>query len=284
LLTAGLGAILLLLAGGAYFLWRVLHRELAVARLQTDFVAAVSHEFRTPLTSLRHVTELLEESDDLPPDRRRTFYQALGRSTERLHRLVESLLDFSRMEGGRKPYDFRPLDAADLVARVVGDFGRDGSARGYAVNFHAEPGDHWIRADSQALTHALWNLLDNAVKYSPDRDAIDVSIHPRGSGVGISVRDSGLGVATHERQHIFQRFVRGERVNRLGIKGTGLGLAMVSHIVKAHGGAIELESEEGAGSTFTIVLPRETAIPRDDAERRGAIAGAEVHGTHSRAH
>ena len=134
LLTAGLGAILLLLAGGAYFLWRVLHRELAVARLQTDFVAAVSHEFRTPLTSLRHVTELLEESDDLPPSGGGRSTEALGRNTERLHRLVESLLDFSRMEGGRKPYDFRPLDAADLVSADRRGLRRDGSRTGYTVN------------------------------------------------------------------------------------------------------------------------------------------------------
>ena len=195
LLMAGLGAMLLLLGGGAYFLWRVLHRELAVARLQTDFVAAVSHEFRTPLTSLRHVAELLEESDDLPAERRLTFYRTLGRNTERLHRLVESLLDFSRMEGGRKPYDFRPLDAADLMSQIVADFARDGSTHGYTVNLHAEAGDHWIRADPQALTHALWNLLDNAVKYSPNHDPIDVSIHSSAGGVGISVRDRGLGVA-----------------------------------------------------------------------------------------
>ena len=103
LLSLGLGAILLLLAGGSYFVWRVMRRELAVARLQTDFVSAVSHQFRTPLTSLRHVTELLEESDEVPPERRQALYQSLGRNTERLRRLVESVLDFSRMESGRRP-------------------------------------------------------------------------------------------------------------------------------------------------------------------------------------
>ena len=101
LLSAGLGAIVLLLGGGSYVLWRVIRRELAVARVQTDFVATVSHEFRTPLASLRHVTELLQEDDDVPPARRKSFYEVLGRNTERLQRLVESLLDFARMEGGR---------------------------------------------------------------------------------------------------------------------------------------------------------------------------------------
>jgi signal transduction histidine kinase len=263
LLLLGLAAILLLLGGGSYVLWRVLQRDLAVARLQTDFVAAVSHEFRTPLTSLRHVTELLEESDDLPPGRRRMFYQALGRSTERLHRLVESLLDFSRMEGGRKPYDLRALDAGALVAQVAADFERDVTGRGCRVTVHAQKVNARIRADAEALTHALWNLLDNAVKYSPDSHAIDVTVEEHASGVAISVCDRGLGIPAHEREAIFQRFVRGEQATRLGIKGTGLGLAMVSHIVEAHGGALAVESEEGAGSTFTIVLPIDSLTPLD---------------------
>ncbi|MDQ3349880.1 MAG: HAMP domain-containing histidine kinase, partial [Acidobacteriota bacterium] len=239
------------------FLWHVLQRELAVARLQTDFVAAVSHEFRTPLTALRHVTELLEESDDLPPERRRSFYQALGRSTERLHRLVETLLDFSRMEGGRKPYDLRMLDAAALVAQVAADFERDVTSRGFAINVRVDRVNTQIRADAEALTHALWNLLDNAVKYSPEGNAVDIAVHGHPSGLAISVLDRGLGIPAHERRDIFQRFVRGEQATRLGIKGTGLGLAMVSHVVQAHRGTLDVQSAEGAGSTFTIVLPAE---------------------------
>jgi len=287
LLSLGLAAILLLLAGGSYFLWRVIQRELAVARLQTEFVSAVSHEFRTPLTSLRHLTELLEEDDDLPRERRRSFYEALGRNTERLHRLVESLLDFARMEGGRKPYDFEPVDAGELAAQVVADFRKEVEPRGFTIDLDVEaPAAFPLRADAASLTNALWNLLDNAVKYSPartgppaaltaaglaqagaagrlrcagdyqeERRAVHVSVHRHPAGVAISVRDDGLGIPRHERKEIFRRFVRGEQAGRLGIQGTGLGLAMVSHIVQAHGGTIELESEEGAGSTFRLVLP-----------------------------
>jgi signal transduction histidine kinase len=112
-----------------------------------------------------------------------------------------------------------------------------------------------VRADAAALTHALWNLLDNAVKYSPNANAVHVSVAPHAAGVAISVRDEGLGIPGPEQKDIFNRFVRGEQAARLGIKGTGLGLAIVSHIVSAHGGTIELESKEGAGSTFRIVLP-----------------------------
>jgi signal transduction histidine kinase len=256
LLSAGLAAILLLLAGGSYFLWRVMQRELAVARLQTDFVSAVSHEFRTPLTSLRHVAELLEESDDMPLERRRTFYEALGRNTERLHRLVESLLDFARMESHRKPYDLQPVDAAALVSEVVAEFQKEVAAHGFTIALAIEPAaPARLHADALSLNNALWNLLDNAVKYSPHSRSIDVAVRQHPRGIAISVRDEGLGVPARERKEIFGRFVRGDTASRLGIKGTGLGLAMVSHIVEAHGGAIELESEEAAGSTFTIVLP-----------------------------
>jgi signal transduction histidine kinase len=224
-------------------------------------ITAVSHEFRTPLTSLRHVTELLEEDDDLPRDQRRSFYQALGRNTERLHRLVESLLDFARMEGGRKPYDLRPVDAGALAAQVVEDFRKEVGPRGFTVDLDVEAaGALRLHADAESLTFALWNLLDNAVKYSPEGRAVLVSVsrYPAGGhpeGVAFSVRDHGLGIPRHERKEIFRRFVRGEKARKLGIKGTGLGLAMVSHIVDAHGGTIHLESQEGIGSTFRVVLP-----------------------------
>jgi len=256
LLSIGLAAILLLLAGGSYFLWRVVQRELAVARLQTDFVAAVSHEFRTPLTSLRHLTELLEEDDGMSRDRRRKFYEALGRNTDRLHRLVESLLDFARMEGGRKPYDLQPLDPRELAARVVTEFRHQAASQGFAIDLEIEPAAAvQVRADAAALSNAVWNLLDNAVKYSPERRSVHVAVRRDPAGVAIAVRDEGLGIPRHEQQEIFRRFVRGRTAASLGIKGTGLGLAMVSHIVEAHGGTVAVESEEGAGSTFRIVLP-----------------------------
>jgi signal transduction histidine kinase len=256
LLAAGLAAILALLAGGSYFLWRVIHRELAVQRLQADFVSTVSHEFRTPLTSLRHVAELLVEQDDMPAGRRRMFYAAIGRNAERLHRLVESLLDFGRMESGRQPYDLQPISIAGLVTRVVADFQRDVDVTGVTIDVDIDPNlPPDVRADPSALVSALWNLLDNAVKYSTHRKTVRVSVSARRGSVAIAIRDYGLGIPADERSEIFGRFVRGRTAARLGISGTGLGLAMVSHVVAAHGGAIELDSQEGIGSTFTIVLP-----------------------------
>ena len=163
LLGSGLAALSLLLAGGSYLLWRVVKRELAIARLHGDFVAAVSHEFRTPLTALRHITELLQESDHLPADRRRSFYAVLGHSTERLHRLVESLLDFARMEDGRRTWDLQTLNLADSVCRIVVDFRREHPGRLVSCTTDGSS-TPVVRADAAALTQAVWNLLDNAAK------------------------------------------------------------------------------------------------------------------------
>jgi signal transduction histidine kinase len=269
LLSVGLAAILLLLSGGSYFAWRVMRRELAVARLQTDFVSTVSHEFRTPLTSLQHVTELLDESDDVPREKRQALYEALGRNTERLRRLVESLLDFSRMESGRRPYEMQQLDIGALAAEVVADFQEEVASRGFTVALEIERGAALeINADRSSLTSALWNLLDNAVKYSPGEPAVRVSVGHRVGMVLLSVQDSGLGIPAAEHKTVFGRFVRGAQAARLGIKGTGLGLALVSHIVRAHGGRIELESRPGVGSTFRLMFPAPRLSTSALAERR----------------
>ena len=256
LLMSGLASILLLLGGGSYFLWRVVQRELAVSRLQTDFVAAVSHEFRTPLTSLRHVTELLEEDDQMPPERRRSFYEVYRRNTERLHQLVESLLDFARMEAGRKSYDRRPLDAAALATHVVAEFERHTTLTGGRFDLDvSHAAGLQVLGDRDALVNALWNLLDNAVKYSLNGSPVQVVVRAHPHGVAFEICDSGLGIARQERQAIFQRFVRGKQAVDLGIKGTGLGLAMVTHIARAHDGTVDVESEEGVGSTFRLIVP-----------------------------
>jgi signal transduction histidine kinase len=255
LLVAALAAMLALLAGGSYFLWRLVDRELEVARLKADFVAAVSHEFRTPLTALGHLAELLEEDDELPPEARRRMYQALGRNAERLRRLVESLLDFARLDAGRRPYDLQPLDLAPFAADVVEAFRRDGaSGCPVALDGTPAPGATAL-ADRPALGNALWNLLDNAVKYSPGRTPVRVAVERRAGEVAIAVSDEGVGIDAGERDLIFERFVRGARARELGVPGTGLGLAMVAHVMAAHGGRVELESAAGAGSTFRMVLP-----------------------------
>ena len=255
-LRSGLLVLALFLGGGMYVLWRGVQREVELAHHQAEFVSAVSHEFRTPLTSMRHMVELLQESADEPRERRAAFYDVLARNTDRLHRLVESLLDFGRMEHARKPYDLQPVDVSALVSTVIEEFRADPACGGRVVSLSTTRDfDAVVRADASALGHAIWNLLDNAVKYSPRGESVRVTVLPRLGRVAIAVTDNGLGIRHAERQQIFEKFVRGKEAIRLGIQGTGVGLAIVRHIMTAHDGEIEVESDEGCGSTFRIVLP-----------------------------
>jgi signal transduction histidine kinase len=254
MLVTGFLILALLAVGASYLMFRAISRELAAVRLQSDFVAAVSHEFRTPLTSLRQFTDMVREHKNLSDERRDLCYEAQARSTARLTRLVESLLDFGQMEGGARIYHFAPVDCGELVRRVVEEFHNETQSSGFqfrlAVRSSAE-----IDADGEALGRALWNLLDNAVKYSGDNREIEVEVDRSGQEVTIVVRDRGLGIPAHEQAAVFRKFQRGGEAVQLGIKGTGIGLAMVDHIVKAHHGRVELQSEPGQGSTFRLILP-----------------------------
>jgi signal transduction histidine kinase len=254
LLLSGFVMVLLLLAGSAYVTWRGVTRELAVARLQADFVAAVSHEFRTPLASLRHLSDMLAQRRVPDEDQRQQCYDHLVRESGRLERLVEELLDFGRLEEGQYRFRFEPTNLSSLVSDVIAAFAQHSGARGHRVEFHGH-----IRADARvdraAFTRALWNLLDNAAKYSPDADTIWVQLSVDNGKAVIRVRDQGLGIEPAEQAQIFGKFVRGSSASVRDVSGTGLGLAMVRHIVTAHGGQVTVESEPNKGSTFALTLP-----------------------------
>jgi signal transduction histidine kinase len=261
LLVGGFMLMALVVSAASYFVFRAVNRELGVARLQSDFVAAVSHEFRTPLTAMCHLTEILEEGG-ARPERLPEYYRALGNESRRLHTMVENLLDFGRMDSGRRTYEFCEMDAVELVDHVVGEFadGSAAAARRVEKSPLASQGHAMIiRADREALALALRNLLDNAMKYSPDGSPVRLAVTAHNGTVAVSVEDHGQGVTSQERREIFLKFTRGAAARSLNVKGTGIGLTMANQIVKAHGGRLELESEPGRGSTFTMVLP---AMPR----------------------
>lgn len=248
-------SIAALLLMGSYFIARVVARELEIARLQSDFVAAVSHEFRTPLATLRQMSELLTDGRVPSEQRRQEYYQALRRESERLYRLVESLLDFGRMEAGARQYRFQLLETEPFFRGVVEEFAQEAGERGYHVEILQQDRLPRVRGDREALARALWNLLDNAVKYSPESKTIRAEATSENGQVTIRVSDKGLGIAPHEQKRIFKKFVRAASAEAAGAKGTGLGLTMVEHIVRAHGGKVRVESEPGVGSTFTVFLP-----------------------------
>ena len=255
LLLAGLALLVGLVIAGGYVIVRAVLREFAVAQLQSDFVAAVSHEFRTPLTSLRQFVDLLNDDPGLPAEKRRTFYQAQARATERLRRLVESLLDFGRMEAGARPYRYKQQSVAPLVRGIIEDFRRDGTPADFTVEASINEDSGAVDVDPDAFARALRNLLDNAIKYSGSSRTVSVSVDVHDGSVAVNVRDEGLGIPRHEQDAIFTKFVRGTASQAHGIKGTGIGLAIVRHIVEAHRGTVRVESTPGEGSMFTIVLP-----------------------------
>jgi signal transduction histidine kinase len=263
--TIMLAISLLFVWGTAYFMTRAIRREAEVARLQSDFVAAVSHEFRSPVTTVRQLAELLDTGRLATEDRRRTYYRMISSEAARLQRLVETLLNFGRIEAGAARYHFADVETAALVRDVVQEV--DGHERELAARIEIAGPEEGalVRADETALGVALRNLIDNAIKYSPGEPVVRVEWAVEAGLVAIRVIDRGLGIPEKEQAAVFRKFVRGQSSARANVKGTGVGLAMVHGIVLAHHGRVRLESEVGRGSTFTILLPLHR--PRPDRER-----------------
>lgn len=252
-LIAGTAVMVLFLLGGTYFMARAIRREIEVSRMQSDFVSAVSHEFRSPLTSIRQFSEMLAAGRVPNEERRQVYHATLVRETGRLQRLVEALLNFGRMEAGARAYRFEEVDAAELAHRVAAEFENE-IAAGRRIELHGNGGCR-LQADPEALSVALRNLVDNALKYSPEHPTVWVEWARENGRVVIRVKDRGAGVAPGEHRAIFRKFVRGTAAAGGNVKGSGVGLAMVRHIVDAHGGEIQVSSKPGEGSTFTVLLP-----------------------------
>jgi len=254
LLFSVMGVMAVVLGAGWYFIARARGRELRVARLQNDFVAAVSHEFRSPLTSLAHVSELLAQNR-MPSDaQRQQAYGVLVADTARLRELVEHLLDFGRFDSGEMSLRFERVGIDAMVKDIVDDARQRVAALGYTIEFSPSTDQAVAEVDRVALGRAIWNLIDNAVKYSPDCRTVWVAVEQHEGATAITVRDQGLGIPSGEQAGIFERFVRGEESKSRRIKGTGIGLALVRQIVDAHGGQIELSSTVGEGSRFVVKL------------------------------
>ncbi len=232
-----------------------LNAQKRVAQLQTDFVSAVSHEFRSPLTTLRAITEMLAHDRISDEPTRCQSYILLEREVGRLQRLVEDLLDFGRMEAGKKQYSIRPCEIYRVVCMAIADVKESALAKGFQIDLDFTVQTAVVHADQEALRCALRNLLENAVKYSPECRTIWVDVTVNEHIVTISVRDQGIGIEADERDVVFQKFVRGAAAKKAGIKGSGIGLSMVREIIDAMGGQIRVESTPQAGSTFTILLP-----------------------------
>jgi len=255
LLVAGLLVFALLVGAGSLLIARAMGREFAVSRLQSDFVSAVSHEFRTPLTSIRQLAEMLARGRMESEPHKQRAYELMLTESDRLRRLVEALLDFGRMQSGAYTFRSDRLEAAEWTRTVAAEFQETVRNRGYVIEVTAPAENACLRGDREALGGALWNLLDNAVKYSPDAKHIQVDVSCPNGNVEVSVRDHGSGIAREDLGRVFAKFYRGANAKTQGTWGTGIGLAMVKEIVEAHGGTVRVRSEPGQGSDFTMVLP-----------------------------
>ena len=233
-----------------------------LVRLKTEFISSVAHELRTPVTSLDGLSGLLRSGKVGDPAKRERLLALLAGECGRLTRFLTNVLDYGRIEGDSKVYDLRETDLVPVV-REVADLVREGHGEGGATIRVEVPGAPVIvRADPDAVRQAVLNLLDNALKYSPQGAEVSVSLSGGPDEAVIAVRDSGMGIGPEDRDRIFEAFFRSPRAAAHDRSGVGLGLRIVRHIMDAHGGRVDVETEPGQGSLFRLVFPREGVKPK----------------------
>jgi signal transduction histidine kinase len=249
-----LAALSLVLAGGIALTYRSVTKEMALARLKSDFVSNVSHELRTPLSLIRLYAETLEMGRLTSPEKYQEYYRIIRKESERLTGLINNILDFSRIEAGRKEYDFRETDMSELVHNTLDSYRYQLEQNGFQFEEKIDEVPP-LRVDREAMARSLLNLVNNALKYSQDRKFISVNLYRDNGSVKLEVVDQGIGIPHQEQERIFEKFYRVGDPLVHNTKGSGLGLSLVRHIVQAHGGEVLVDSAPGQGSKFTIQLP-----------------------------
>jgi signal transduction histidine kinase len=250
-----LGAVSLLMAGGMWLTFRNVTRELALAKLKSDFVSNVSHELRTPLALIRLYAETLELGRLTSPGKQHEYHEIIRKESERLTALINNILDFSRIEAGKKEYSFRETDVADLVRSTLESYRFEIEQNGFHFEEKIESNLPPLQVDREAIARSLLNLVNNAVKYSAGEKYLGVHLYRQNGSVNLEVVDHGIGIPPNEQPKIFEKFYRVGDPLVHNTKGSGLGLSLVRHIVQAHGGAVAVVSTPGKGSKFTITLP-----------------------------
>lgn len=245
----------LFLVGGAYWAFRAMKREMELAQLKSDFVSNVSHELRTPLALIRMYAETLEMGRLTDPEKQRQYHLTILQEAERLSRLVNNVLNFARIEAGRKEYHFAAVDLNTVVADVLRVYSHQLEHEGFSPVRELAGDLPPVRADREAVTEALINILDNAMKFGGPSKYLRVSTGRQGGGVAVEVEDRGIGISPAHQKKIFETFYRVPGAAAPGTKGSGIGLALVRQIMEAHGGTVTVQSQPGAGSTFRMIFP-----------------------------
>jgi len=264
LLTSRRGIYLymfILLAGilifGLTLTIRIVTHEIELGKMKSDFVSTVSHEFKSPLTSIRQLSEMLQTGRVPSEERRQRYYDVLVEQSERLSLLIDNILDFAKMEEGKKEFEFRTVEMGPLLEELVSTIQQQVRHEGFTVEAEFDKSLPSIQADRAAIIQAITNLIDNGIKYSAGAKKVCVRGFTENQYLIIAVQDFGVGIKPEEIDKVFERFYRGGDELTRTVKGSGLGLTLVKQIVQAHHGTVHVESEPGRGSTFSIRLPLE---------------------------
>jgi signal transduction histidine kinase len=250
-----MAVLALVMGGGVFLVAGAAAREVRVAELKSNFVASVSHDLKTPLALIQLFAETLELGRVRSIERASEYYRIINGEARKLTRLIENILDFSRMEAGLRPYRLAPADMGELASHVLAEMQSQFAQSQFQVTSRVEPGLPPVLADAGAVEQAIENLLGNAMKYSGEAREIAVDVGARGGHVTVSVSDRGIGIPRREQKRIFRKFYRVASDPGGGPQGCGLGLAIVDHTMRGHGGFVRVESAPERGSTFTLFFP-----------------------------
>ena len=250
-----LAALSLFMVGGIFLTYRNVSKEMNLARQKSDFVANVSHELRTPLALIRLYAETLELGRLSSKDKYQEYFRIIREESERLTALINNILDFSRIDAGRKEYEFQETNLGELVHSTLDSYRFQIQQNGFGFEENISPDIPPVNVDREAIARSLLNLVNNALKYSKDQKHIAVKLYRSNGSVKLEVQDRGIGIAANEQEKIFEKFYRCGDPLVHDVKGSGLGLSLVRHIVRAHGGDVLVESVPDKGSKFTIALP-----------------------------
>jgi len=240
---------------GAVLLFEDVTELQHLEQVRREFVSNVSHELRTPLSIFRGYIETLLDEPDLAVAERERILRVMEKHSTRLHALVDDLLSLARLETPQTELNFAPLSLAEFVSRIMDDWGKKTAAKRLRISAEIADDLPFIQADEARLEEVLYNLLDNAVKYSSSGGAIVVRATRDGEAAVLSVSDQGTGIGAADLPRIFERFYRADKARSRELGGTGLGLTIVKHIVQLHGGQVQAESELGRGTKITVKLP-----------------------------